>query len=323
VTTVPGIDASYWQSEIEWPSVRASGQRFAFFKATEGLGYTDPTFEDNWHRARDVGLLRGAYCFFHPNQDAKQQAARFINAIRNLNDDGELPCSLDLEVTDAVSKPKILAGVKLWLDDVEQAFGRRPMIYSGVSFLETSLIEASGGPPAWSQDHPLWLGWFPRQYSPGMNPLMPRGWPAWTFWQYSGKGRINGIRANVDLDLFNGTVENLYQFAGLQAPNSNSQSHLVTAADSFQSIADKYDIPLGALMGANPQLLRIGDRLTIPAKIGPPVTPSSPSQTYTVKPGDTLYAVAKMFGTTVSALAQANHIANPNMIQVGQVLVVT
>ncbi|MHC1719201.1 MAG: polysaccharide deacetylase family protein [Clostridiaceae bacterium] len=44
--------------------------------------------------------------------------------------------------------------------------------------------------------------------------------------------------------------------------------------------------------------------------------------TYTVKAGDTLYRIAKTYGTTVQALAEANSIANPNIINVGQVLVV-
>ena len=42
--------------------------------------------------------------------------------------------------------------------------------------------------------------------------------------------------------------------------------------------------------------------------------------TYVVRPGDTLSAIATRHGTTVSALAQANHISNPNMIRIGQLL---
>ena len=42
--------------------------------------------------------------------------------------------------------------------------------------------------------------------------------------------------------------------------------------------------------------------------------------TYTVKRGDTLSAIAKKYGTTVSALATLNNIQNVNLIYVGQVL---
>src|SRR5699024_12358052 len=44
------------------------------------------------------------------------------------------------------------------------------------------------------------------------------------------------------------------------------------------------------------------------------------SNTYTVKSGDTLSGIAGKFNTTYTQLAQLNHISNPNVIHVGQVL---
>ena len=54
----------------------------------------------------------------------------------------------------------------------------------------------------------------------------------------------------------------------------------------------------------------------------PPVTPAPPTGTYVVQPGDTLSKIARQFNTTVAALVQANNIVNPNLIYVGQVLVI-
>ena len=45
--------------------------------------------------------------------------------------------------------------------------------------------------------------------------------------------------------------------------------------------------------------------------------------TYTVKSGDTLGAIAKKYGTTVSKIAKLNNIKNTNIIRVGQVLIVS
>ncbi len=320
MTTVPGIDVSYWQAGIDWPKVRATGQRFAFVKTTEGESYTDPTFEDNWKGAKAGGLLRGAYCFFHPSQDAKKQADRFLSVLQAAKDPGELPCVLDLEVNDGIVKDRIISKAKAWLDQVEQAFGRKPIIYSGVSYLETNFSEVGGGPPAWTRDYALWLGWFPTQYTPGMSPLMPRGWFKWVFWQYSGKASVNGINTAVNLDLFNGTLDELYRFAGVPTPDQTPRTHTVAAGDSFESVANKYGVTLRELVAANPQLLKIGDRLTVPVPIEVP--PAEPKQTYTVKRGDTLYAIAIKFGTTVPALVAENNIADPNLIQVGQVLTI-
>jgi LysM repeat protein len=41
-----------------------------------------------------------------------------------------------------------------------------------------------------------------------------------------------------------------------------------------------------------------------------------------VKAGDTLYAIAIRYGTTVAAIASANNISDPNNISVGKVLII-
>lgn len=45
-------------------------------------------------------------------------------------------------------------------------------------------------------------------------------------------------------------------------------------------------------------------------------------RTYTVRSGDTLSAIARQFDTTIEALARANDIADPNVIDIGQELVI-
>ena len=52
------------------------------------------------------------------------------------------------------------------------------------------------------------------------------------------------------------------------------------------------------------------------------VSASFLDSTYTIRPGDTLFSIARQFDTSVSALASANNIINPNLIYVGQVLTV-
>ena len=334
MATVPGIDVSYWDAGIDWPKVRATGQRFVVAKATEGDFYSDPTFDDNWFGAKSAGLLRGAYHFYRCNVDAKKQADYFINYVRTVKDDGELPPVLDLESNDGQKKEKIIPAVKLWLDRVEAAFGKKPIIYSGQYFLQDYLSEAGGGPPAWAKDYPLWLAQYPNQYVEGSKPFLPRGWFKWTIWQYSEKGRVNGINADVDMNVFNGTLEELYKFAGAkintEAPKT-PQKHTIAAGDSFESVANKYGVTVRELVNANPQLLKSGDSLTVPVAVAIPTESaggSSPTsggattRSHTVKAGDTLYALAIKYGTTVAAIATTNNITNLNNISVGQVLTI-
>lgn len=338
MATVPGIDVSYWDAGIDWPKVRATGQRFVVAKATEGISYKDPTFDDNWFGAKSAGLLRGAYHFFRCNVDAKKQADYFIDYVKTVKDNGELPPVLDLETHDGMTKEKIVPAVKIWLDRVESAFGKKPIIYSGQYFLQDYLVVAGGGPPAWAKDYPLWLAQYPNQYVEGMKPALPRGWFNWTIWQYSDKGKVNGINASVDMNIFNGTLEELYKFAGANIPDQKPKIHTITKGDSFESIANAYGVTVRELVMANPQLLNMGDKLTVPVAIAIPQedastsnpttgssdsdTSASPKRTYTVKSGDSLSAIAVKYATTVAAIASANNIKNINNIKVGQVLVI-
>jgi LysM repeat protein len=61
--------------------------------------------------------------------------------------------------------------------------------------------------------------------------------------------------------------------------------------------------------------------LLVPAASASTV-PAAAQTTYVVQPGDTLFRIALRFGTTVQAIAQANHIVNPDLIYVGQVLII-
>jgi lysozyme len=325
MATVPGIDVSYWSAGIDWPKVRATGQRFVFVKASEGEKYVDPTFDDNWAGARSAGLLRGAYHFFRCNADPGKQADCFINAVRAMPDMGELPPAIDLETNDGQVNERVIARAKAWLDRVQSAFNKKPVIYSGHYFLRDHFSEPGGGPPAWVKDYPLWLAQYPNQYTPGIQPSLPRGWFQWTFWQYSDKGRVNGINDKVDMDLFNGTLEQLYAFAGTALPQDRPKTHTVASGDTFESIANKYGLTVRELMAANLQLLRQGGSLNIPATVPAgggedPQPPAPGTRTYPVRPGDSLTSIAIRFGTTVAAIASLNNIDNINQIEVGQVL---
>ncbi len=111
-------------------------------------------------------------------------------------------------------------------------------------------------------------------------------------------------------------------------------SYTIRSGDTLSSIAARYHTSVGALAQANgisnPNVIYAGRVITVPdgyssqpAVSGNGGGNSAVSQTYTVKPGDTLGAIAARFGTSVSALAARNGIRNPNLIYAGQRLLIS
>ena len=113
-------------------------------------------------------------------------------------------------------------------------------------------------------------------------------------------------------------------------PDAGPVVHVVRRGETLYSIARRYGTTVGAIMRANnlrSYTIYVGQRLTIPVSRSSRssgsdrLNPLNPL-TYVVQPGDTLYSIARRFGTTVWAIARANGIANPNSIRRGQRLII-
>ncbi len=113
-------------------------------------------------------------------------------------------------------------------------------------------------------------------------------------------------------------------------------TYTVVAGDTLGAIAARFGTTVAALAALNhiadPNLIYAGEVIALTGSGGgnapaPAPTPSAPTSssgtTYTVVAGDTLGAIAARFGTTVAALAALNHIANPNLIYAGEVLLIS
>lgn len=112
-------------------------------------------------------------------------------------------------------------------------------------------------------------------------------------------------------------------------PAPGSPTYTVRAGDTLYSIARRFDVTVQQIASANNlsniNLIRVGQVLTIPASGGtvtPPPPPPAATTRYTVRSGDTLYAIARRFNVTVQQIASANNLSNPNLIRVGQVLII-
>lgn len=98
--------------------------------------------------------------------------------------------------------------------------------------------------------------------------------------------------------------------------------YIVKSGDSLWKIANQYNVTVNDLMNANnltSTTLQIGQQLIIPSASTTPIPPSSSTIEYTVKSGDSLWAIASRYNTTVDAIKDLNNLTT-NTLQIGQVL---
>lgn len=107
--------------------------------------------------------------------------------------------------------------------------------------------------------------------------------------------------------------------------------YTVVAGDSLGAIAQRFGVSVETLMQLNniadPNTLMLGQQLKIPGAAPAPAAATAPTTTgqtttYTVVAGDTLAAIARRYGTTIDELVRLNNIANPNVLSLGQQLIV-
>lgn len=193
---VHGIDISRYQSSVNWPQAAASGVAFAFIKATEGGDIADPGFQNHWTGAARAGVPRGAYHFYYHCRTGAEQAAWFLQNVPP--QPGTLPPVLDIEWTQSRNCPRrpdpatILAEAATFLQIVGQAWGKRPIIYTTVDYWRDNEMWKLGA-------YPFWL-----RSVAGHPQAVYDGHP-WTFWQWTGTGRVAGIAGDVDLNAFAGS----------------------------------------------------------------------------------------------------------------------
>lgn len=95
--------------------------------------------------------------------------------------------------------------------------------------------------------------------------------------------------------------------------------YTIKKGDNLYSIAKNYNITLDELINFNQQgstLLHIGEQLLIPIN-----NQTNNNIQYIIKPGDTLYNIAKRYNTNVDEIKRINNL-NTNMLKIGETILI-
>ena len=183
-THVHGIDLSHYQGEVFWEAVGENTKNaYVYLKATEGGNNIDPTYQLNIQLANKYGLKDGSYHFFRPKTNLTLQLQNFMTQCRPKDQD--LIPLIDIETKSGLSTEAFCDSLHKFLGMVEEAYHQKPLIYTGANFYDHYLVGQL-------DNYKIMIA----QYT-SREPVLKDGRDI-TMWQYTGKGRINGINTFVD-----------------------------------------------------------------------------------------------------------------------------
>ncbi len=200
---VQGLDVARYQGQIDFRAAKAGGTQFVFIKATEGRDYIDPKFYENWRKAAEAGVPRGAYHFMTWCSLASEQAAWFVKMVPN--DPDALPPVLDVEWNNNSScknkhpREDVLEKIRVMLAAMERHTGKVPIIYTDMNFHD-DVLEGE------HFDSPFWLR------STAAEPHSRYANRPYLFWQWTQTGTMSGILAEVDRNAFMGSPDDFVTF---------------------------------------------------------------------------------------------------------------
>ena len=270
----------------------AHGKVFAIIKASQYIA--EQRYPDYSQCAREAGLMRGAYHLF-TERPVADQAQLFLDIVARLGP-GELPPTLDVEDPDnaqlhlplfshygythdkkgtPAGTRALLDALQAWLDRVEAALGRTPIIYTGVIWRDDLSSARMSQYPLWTLPNRFrsdgWLG----------------GWRRAELWQYAEDGgpwfgkehyREPGVELpGVDYDAYNGTIYGLRGLAdlgrtgvglttlGTVVAHCEPDRHLHLVRESSPQTWTDADLMDGALpgLGGDPVLCTAGSAVRL------------------------------------------------------------
>lgn len=189
---VRGIDVSHHNTQIDWDKLHENDLTFVYLKASEGIDHVDTRYADYYTKAKEAGLVVGAYHFYTFALDGKQQAAHFIQTAQFAS--GDMLPVVDVEYSAINKAPKTdeeKQAIIYELQQLESAlfnhFGIHPIIYTNKDGYRQYIAGNFRNNSIWICD-----------LHAEPNIANDR----WVLWQFSHTGDLVGIEGNVDLNFY-------------------------------------------------------------------------------------------------------------------------
>ncbi len=194
--SIPGIDVSAYQGDINWNQVAASGIKFAIIRVGfRGYGtgkiVEDAYARENLRDANLAGLRVGAYFFSQAlnEQEVEEEVEFLLDIIQDY--EITMPVVFDWEyISDeartANMDPRTLTDLNLYFCQLMEEAGYQPMVYFNPTQAKRLMYLYE------LEDYPFWLAY----YTSRMN------YPyRFELWQYTSTGRVPGIAGDVDINV--------------------------------------------------------------------------------------------------------------------------
>lgn len=312
------IDVSEHQGNIDWQKVKNAGIAGAMIRSGYGVkspNQIDKQFSKNLSGCQDVGIPYGFYHYSYAVSaaEAEQEADFCLEIISGSHP--QYPVAIDMEENSQAALGKVVCtDIAIAFCNKIRAAGYTSMLYTNLNwatnYIDMARIDAAG--------IDVWLAQYNTQCD-------YKG--AYTMWQYTSKGMVDGITANtVDMNWCYKDYTKGAEPTPTPQPTlkPNYDTYTVMAGDTLSGIAEKFGTTYQELAAINgiedPNIIHVGQIIKLKGNAAS--TPQG-GITYTVQAGDTLSGIAAKYGTTYQELADVNGIEDSNTIYVGQVLIVS
>lgn len=328
-----GIDVSSHNGKLDWSKLKAQGVEFAIIRVGFGQDSTDQDDNKatyNMTECERLGIPYGVYLYSYAVTEANvdSEIKHTLRLIKGRKP--ELGVYYDMEDADNYKAIKginvyksrdLLTGFCVKFCKAIEAAGYKAGVYANLDYFKNVLDKSK------LDEWLIWLAQW-RVSKPAMNCDM---------WQYTSDGAFDGVNGRFDMNYLYTEVKDMVkpevkpETKPVKTEPTVDEATVYTvieveAGDTLTSIAKEFNTTVDELVKlnkiSNPNLIYVGQELVIKGEAKPAEVAANKSTTYTVKKGDTLTDIAKEYKTTVAKLVKDNNIKNPNLIYVGQKLVI-